>query len=69
MSGAIIAGYSAIIGFFVIKSKLSSTPEPEPIVAAPVVKSTSVVPSVDSDEFGAYIENEDNLMKWVESAE
>jgi len=56
----------------VLKSKMSGSPpeEPAPVApAAPVVASSGSIPSVDSADFESFIESEENLLKWIESAE
>jgi len=52
-----------------LKSKLSSSPEPEPVaaVAPSVVSSDAGVPAVDSPEFEAFLESEEGIMKWVDT--
>ena len=38
-------------------------------VAAPVAVNAGAIPDVDSEEFGAFLESEENIMKLVESFE
>ena len=44
-----------------------SKPVEAPVAA--VVSSAGVIPDVDSEEFGAFLESEENIMKLVESFE
>ena len=47
-----------------------SKPVEAPVAVAPVaVASSAGVPDVDSEEFGAFLESEENIMKLVESFE
>ena len=45
----------------------------EEVAAAPVVAAVSTgagaIPDIDSEEFGAFLESEENIMKLVESME
>merc|ERR1719183_1845465 len=67
LSGAIIGGYVSLITFFVLKNKLK-TEEVKPF--APTVTPTGdALPDIESPEFGALIESETNLNKWVNSWE
>ena len=70
VAGAILGGYGVAITLAVLKSKVSgSSDEPAP-VAAPVASApTGDIPSVESTEFESFIENESNLMKWVDTLE
>uniref|UniRef100_A0A7S2R1X0 Uncharacterized protein n=1 Tax=Eucampia antarctica TaxID=49252 RepID=A0A7S2R1X0_9STRA len=70
LAGAILGGYGVVIALGMLKSKLSSSDEePAPVVVAPVAAITGDIPSVESAEFDTFIENESNLMKWVDSLE
>lgn len=70
MAGAILGGYGVAITLAVLKSKVSgSSDEPAPVAAAPVTAPTGDIPSVESAEFESFIENESNLMKWVDTLE
>jgi hypothetical protein len=66
---AISGGYLGLFILFKIKSALSSSPEEEaaPVAAAP--SSAGAIPDVDSEEFGAFLESEENVAKLVESFE
>jgi hypothetical protein len=43
----------------------------EPVVVAAVkpVETSGSIPSVNDDSFAEFIENEENLQKWIDSAE
>lgn len=70
VAGAILGGYGVAITLAMLKSKLSgSSEEPAPVAAAPVAAPTGDIPSVESAEFETFIENESNLMKWVDTLE
>uniref|UniRef100_A0A7S2I9N5 Uncharacterized protein n=1 Tax=Helicotheca tamesis TaxID=374047 RepID=A0A7S2I9N5_9STRA len=72
LAGAILAGYGVLIMGATIGSKMGgSAPAEEPAPVAPVTPaaSTGSIPSVDSDEFATFIESEENLLKWIETAE
>mmetsp|Transcript_20327 Transcript_20327/g.31799 ORF Transcript_20327/g.31799 Transcript_20327/m.31799 type:complete len:126 (+) Transcript_20327:84-461(+) len=69
---AISGGYLGLFLLFKIKSALSGSPEEEaPAVAAaaPASASAGEIPDVDSEEFGAFLESEENVAKLVESFE
>jgi len=67
---AISGGYLGLFLLYKIKSAISGSPEE---VAAPVVAaapaSSGDIPDVDSEEFGAFLESEENVMKFVASIE
>ncbi|KAL7452858.1 hypothetical protein ACHAWC_004578 [Mediolabrus comicus] len=67
---AISGGYLGLFILFKIKSALSGSPEEEaaPVAAAPSA-SAGAIPDVDSEEFGAFLESEENVAKLVESFE
>jgi len=69
VAAAILSGYFGLFVLYKIKSAISPAPEvvaaPVVVVAAPV--STGSIPDIDSEEFGAFLESEDNVMKLVES--
>ena len=68
---AISGGYLGLFLLFKIKSALSGSPEEEaaaPAAAAPAA-SAGEIPDVDSEEFGAFLESEENVAKLVESFE
>lgn len=67
---AISGGYFGLFILFKIKGALSGTPEEEaaPAAAAPSA-SAGAIPDVDSEEFGAFLESEENVAKLVESFE
>ena len=70
---AISGGYLGLFILFKIKSALSGSPEEEeaaaPVAAAPASASAGEIPDVDSEEFGAFLESEENVAKLVESFE
>lgn len=67
---AISGGYLGLFLLFKIKSALSGSEEEEaaPVAAAPAA-SAGEIPDVDSEEFGAFLESEENVAKLVESFE
>ena len=66
VAGAIIGGYAAIITL----ASLKPSKKAEPVAEKPASSaSTGAIPSVDAPEFAEFIENEDNLNKWIDSAE
>ncbi len=68
---AISGGYLGLFLLFKIKSALSGSSEEEevPAVAAAPASSAGEIPDVDSEEFGAFLESEENVAKLVESFE
>jgi hypothetical protein len=70
VAGAIMGGYGALISFFILKSKFSSKPVAAAVVPAPTLAvSSDAIPSVESNAFANFIESEENLLKWVATAE
>ena len=71
VAAAIIGGYFGLYILIKIKSAISgSAPVEEAApVAAAVPSSAGAIPDVDSEEFGTFLESEDNIMKLVESFE
>ncbi len=63
---AISGGYLGLFLLFKIKSALSGSPEEE---APAAVAAAGAIPDVDSEEFGAFLESEENVAKLVESFE
>ena len=63
---AILGGYFGLFLLVKIKFALSSSPAVE---AAPVAASAGAIPDVDSEEFGAFLESEENVGKLIESWE
>lgn len=51
--------------------KIWPSSKKEEVEAAPVAKAadTGAIPSVDDEAFADFIENEQNLQKWIDSAE
>ena len=71
VAAAILGGYFGLYLLIKIKSAFSSAPaveEAAPVVAA-APSSAGAIPDVDSEEFGAFLESEENVMKLVESFE
>jgi len=70
VAGAIIGGYSALFVLYKIKSALSSAPV---VVAATALAAPSTnagsIPDIDSEQFGVFLESEENVMKLIESFE
>lgn len=66
---AILGGYFGLFILYKIKSAFSSAPavEAAPVVAASA--SAGSIPDVDSEEFGSFLESEENVNKLVESWE
>lgn len=72
VAAAILGGYFGLFILIKIKGAMSGSPaeEPTPVVAAVAAPSSAgAIPDVDSEEFGAFLESEENLMKFVESLE
>lgn len=70
VAAAILSGYFGLFVLVKIKSAISGTAEveaPAPVAAA--APSAGAIPDVDSEEFGAFLESEENVMKLVESFE
>merc|ERR1712080_767160 len=65
LCGAIIGGYSTMIAFFALKSKLNKKIEERNVHS--VESTDNDHPSIDSPEFVTFIENEANLNKWIQS--
>ncbi|KAL7515993.1 hypothetical protein ACHAWX_001053 [Stephanocyclus meneghinianus] len=70
LATAILGGYFGLFLLFKIKSAFSSAPavEAAPVVAAPSA-GAGAIPDVDSEEFGAFLESEENVNKLIESWE
>ena len=73
VAAAIIGGYFGLYILIKIKGAISAGSAPveeaAPVAAAIVPSSAGAIPGVDSEEFGAFLESEDNIMKLVESFE
>ncbi|KAL7473078.1 hypothetical protein ACHAXS_013901 [Conticribra weissflogii] len=71
LAAAIIGGYFGLFILYKIKSAFSSAPviedAPAPVAAASAV--SGAIPDVDSEEFGTFLESEENIMKLVDSFE
>ena len=65
----ILGLYSGVISLAVLKSKMSSSPEEPVAVPKPVSSAVGTIPSVDDPAFAEFIEDEANLMKWIDTAE
>jgi hypothetical protein len=61
--------YSGVISLAVLRSKMKSAPAEEPVVVAKVSSSVGTIPSVDDPAFADFIEDESNLLKWIDAAE
>lgn len=48
---------------------MKSAPAEEPVVVAKVSSSVGTIPSVDDPAFADFIEDESNLLKWIDAAE
>mmetsp|Transcript_22178 Transcript_22178/g.39531 ORF Transcript_22178/g.39531 Transcript_22178/m.39531 type:complete len:128 (+) Transcript_22178:117-500(+) len=68
---AISGGYFGLFLLYKIKSAISGSPEEvaAPVVVAAPASSSGDIPDVDSEEFGAFLESEENVMKFVASIE
>ena len=68
---AISGGYFGLFILYKIKGALSGSPEVEeaPAVAAAPSASAGEIPDIDSEEFGAFLESEENVTKLFESFE
>lgn len=72
LAAAILGGYFGLFVLYKIKSAISGAPVEEAapaVAAAPAPSSIGAIPDVDSEEFGAFLESEENVMKLVESFE
>lgn len=80
VAGAILGGYGALIGGYILKSAVSSSPPaPEPVAVAPAASTgtdSDILPAsdspdfekfIESDVFNKFVENEESVMKWVGS--
>ncbi|KAL3788601.1 hypothetical protein HJC23_005260 [Cyclotella cryptica] len=70
LATAILGGYFGLFVLYKITSAFSSSPavEAAPVAAAPSA-SAGAIPDVDSEEFGTFLESEENVNKLVESWE
>ena len=48
---------------------MKGAPEEAPVVAAKPAATVGTIPSVDDEAFAEFIEDESNLMKWIDTAE
>ena len=74
VAAAILGGYFGLFILIKIKGAISGgksvEEEPAPVVVAVVPSSSAgAIPDVDSEEFGSFLESEENVMKLVESFE
>ena len=71
VAGAIIGGYSALFVLYKIKSAFSSAPvvAEAPSTSTAVRSTANAIPDIDSEEFGVFLESEENVLKFVESLE
>ena len=73
VAAAILGGYFGLFVIYKIKSAFSSAPaveEAAPVIAAAAPSSSAgAIPDIDSEEFGAFLDSEENVMKLVESFE
>lgn len=69
VAAAIIGGYFGL--FLVVKIGLAMGGSKEEVlpIAAASSSAAGAIPDVDSEEFGAFLESEENVMKLVESFE
>jgi hypothetical protein len=81
VSGAVLGGYTVLIGAAVLRSKLKGkAPEPEakePSTTVVSVAGGDLPPALDSDDFEAFVGseerlekfvgNEENMMKWIDT--
>lgn len=71
VAAAIIGGYFGLFILYKIKSAFSSAPavddSPAPVAAAS--SASGAIPDVDSEDFGTFLESEENIMKLVDSFE
>eukprot|EP00956_Cyclotella_meneghiniana_P012484 scaffold17741_cov67-Cyclotella_meneghiniana.AAC.5 len=65
---AILGGYFGLFILYKIKSAISGSPVVEEVVA-PAAVSAGSIPDVDSEEFGSFLESEENVTKLIESWE
>lgn len=64
VAGLILGGYTTL--FLIVKMLPSSKKEAEPVAKS---ADTGSIPSVEDESFAHFIENEENLQKWIDSAE
>lgn len=72
LAAAILGGYLGIFILIKIKGAMSGSPpveEAAPVAVAAAPSTAGAIPDVDSEEFGAFLESEENIMKLVESFE
>lgn len=68
MAAAIIGGYFGLFCLYKISTLFSSAPAVEDAAPpAAVPSSAGAIPDVDSEEFGAFLESEENVNKLVDS--
>ena len=73
VAAAILGGYFGLFILIKIKGAISGgksvEEEPAPVVVAVPSSRAGAIPDVDSEEFGSFLESEENVMKLVESFE
>lgn len=73
VAAAILGGYFGLFILIKIKGAISGgksvEEEPAPVAVAVPSRSVGAIPDVDSEDFGSFLESEENVMKLVESFE
>ena len=71
VAAAILGGYFGLFILVKIKGAISGGSSVEEVAApvAAVSSSAGAIPDIDSEEFGAFLESEENIMKLVDSME
>eukprot|EP00569_Conticribra_weissflogii_P003228 CAMPEP_0171345360 /NCGR_PEP_ID=MMETSP0878-20121228/21352_1 /TAXON_ID=67004 /ORGANISM="Thalassiosira weissflogii, Strain CCMP1336" /LENGTH=127 /DNA_ID=CAMNT_0011848745 /DNA_START=41 /DNA_END=424 /DNA_ORIENTATION=- len=71
LAAAIIGGYFGLFILYKIKSAFSSAPavDDSPAPVAVASSASGAIPDVDSEDFGTFLESEENVMKLVDSFE
>jgi hypothetical protein len=69
VAAAIIGGYFGLFLLVKIGSAMGGSKSVEVAAPVAVASNAGAIPDVDSEEFGAFLESEENIMKLVESFE
>lgn len=68
VAAAIMGGYFGLYILVTIKGAMSGS-KPVPVVVAAAAPTNDSIPDVSSDEFGAFLDSEENVNMFVESFE
>lgn len=70
VAAAIMGGYFGLYILVKIKGAMSECkPVPVPVIIAAAASPNGAIPDVSSDEFGAFLDSEENVNMFVESFE